>query len=623
MEQSQPQLYDYLYYVLLSQNTSLQMEDVPRTSQRDIRQLEPLIEEEIFPKPVVKNEWNSTNLKDKSHCDYNTYTERSFYNTEESLLKSIKEEIKLDSVITENIDLKDEVISVTSGDATLEPPISIKEEIGISAATITINAGDSTSNSYYTHDTRTKKSSQIENGNELINSDIKLEPVICEKIDLKDETISGISSESRISLENKSLVQNTGLQIKEELNFEPLSKEEILPETIVVVNERISTSRNDDDSNTCIEGEIQYKERSKTTLKSKGRTELKSAATEEIRLNDKIGSETSTTSLAKLMISKIIKDASKSNAVKPKPNPEQMKLRYCPECSFQTRSRSTLRNHKIAKHTKIFYACPQCPFKTKWKDYLQDHIGTHAGDEGKHLQCNLCDFKTALRTNLKKHKLSVHVTERKFECELCPYRAKVRDGLKRHMDKTHNKGGYFTCNVCDYKTEFKHNLIEHAKSHTGENFFKCTECEYRGKTRRSLKIHMVKHSTQRSFECYECGHKTKLKNALIIHIQKHRTDKRHKCVDCGYSTSLKYCLNKHLKRYGHNADCNDEIFRCDICDYVTSSDQILKWHVKVHTGEKLFECHLCEYKTNSSSNFRKHEYIHEKRKSHDENYFTK
>ena len=50
--------------------------------------------------------------------------------------------------------------------------------------------------------------------------------------------------------------------------------------------------------------------------------------------------------------------------------------------------------------------------------------------------CEYCDFKASLKSQLTRHKQSIH-NGVKYSCEFCDYKATIKSSLKRHVNSIH------------------------------------------------------------------------------------------------------------------------------------------------------------------------------------------
>lgn len=102
-------------------------------------------------------------------------------------------------------------------------------------------------------------------------------------------------------------------------------------------------------------------------------------------------------------------------------------------------------------------------------------------------KCCLCKHVSKNFACLKVHLKSVHGQAPKMFCDLCSRTYYDKDRIKAHM-KVHIKA-YFACNVCDYETHSKKNLRKHKLRHGLKVL-----CKICNKLVTSLSAHMIYHA---------------------------------------------------------------------------------------------------------------------------------
>jgi uncharacterized Zn-finger protein len=162
----------------------------------------------------------------------------------------------------------------------------------------------------------------------------------------------------------------------------------------------------------------------------------------------------------------------------------------------------------------------------------------------KSLSCNLCEYKTNLSANLKRHKAQIHDIDVKwFYCDIddCEFKCKSNSELKTHKAYSHNINvKWYFCDVKDCEFKFKDN--SHLKRHKlythniDVTWYYCNidQCEYKSKTNGDLKTHKTYvHNIDVVWYCCnigDCNFKSKGKGNL----------KKHKAICTGTDTNLSY-----------------------------------------------------------------------------------
>lgn len=151
-----------------------------------------------------------------------------------------------------------------------------------------------------------------------------------------------------------------------------------------------------------------------------------------------------------------------------------------------------LKSNEMMCPYKLF-ECSLCPNKYKHKSHLDDHFTSkHTSTE---FPCEICHRKYKFASSLSRHIKKRHSTEgliKKFECKHCGKKYSSKTSLDWHV-KIHSTE-FFYCNLCDYKTTYKNNLKLHNISrHTVGCGFACNHCSKQFKLKRNLTWHVQKH----------------------------------------------------------------------------------------------------------------------------------
>ena len=140
-----------------------------------------------------------------------------------------------------------------------------------------------------------------------------------------------------------------------------------------------------------------------------------------------------------------------------------------------------------------------------------------------------CSYAASQKSNLKKHKSTVHDKIRNHKCDQCDYAAFHAFELKRHIESKHENARKHLCEHCGYAASLKSLLKRHIES---------------------------EHETTRKHVCENCGYAAKWKAGLKRHIEcVHENTRRHVCEHCGFSANQKWNLTKHMERVHHRSFC--------------------------------------------------------------------
>ncbi|KAH7719705.1 zinc finger protein [Aphelenchoides avenae] len=190
----------------------------------------------------------------------------------------------------------------------------------------------------------------------------------------------------------------------------------------------------------------------------------------------------------------------------------------CDECDFQT------------AHSP--YECAICGERFRFYSNVRTHMASrHGSEEGKTHACTDCDFRTAFSESLARHRRThwgeaVQVRgEKPYKCQRCDKTFTSSDALATHV-KTHSGEKPYACDICNHRSAMKSNLQRHVEAmHEGVKPFKCDRCDEGFSQRQQLDNHIRKHTGERPFKCEKCDATFRMKGALTFHARVHRNRK--------------------------------------------------------------------------------------------------
>ena len=184
---------------------------------------------------------------------------------------------------------------------------------------------------------------------------------------------------------------------------------------------------------------------------------------------------------------------------------------------------------KSEEGQNTLYLCPHCDHITHMEDLHGLHLHKEHGDSSKlvAIQCDKCSYVTKTRGNLVNHKRLVHENYRPKKCDHCDRRFGTKAALEEHVQGTHNTEGHL-CNDCGKlfaspKLLARHHLWYHNPEKAGGP----ATCHICGKVS-AHKYALTKHiyRTHKKYElkmsgpCHVCGKSFFEKRSLKIHMMK-------------------------------------------------------------------------------------------------------
>ena len=177
--------------------------------------------------------------------------------------------------------------------------------------------------------------------------------------------------------------------------------------------------------------------------------------------------------------------------------------------------------------------------------------------------------------------------DKRFKCDICNYKTKFKWNLKRHM-KLHSE----TTGVCQSETQEKDQLV-------------CHRCGKTFKSRCGLSLHVRgKHTLQFRFLCSICAKGFMSKYSYRGHMAFHNKVSEQKCPMCPATFRYRSSLIEHSKvqHQGMEFICNREG-----CSKKFASSSSLGDHCRAVHDKRYYSCSKCSKKFNWRSSLRFHE----------------
>ncbi|XP_043200930.1 zinc finger protein 574-like [Amphibalanus amphitrite] len=214
--------------------------------------------------------------------------------------------------------------------------------------------------------------------------------------------------------------------------------------------------------------------------------------------------------------------------------------------------------------------------------------------------CEHCGKRLCNATALADH-VRTHTGEKPFVCEACGKAFSSLPGL-RHHERTHGDSEKdCVCDVCG-KLFTRHGLWSHLKTHSKP--FLCVVCGQSFSSKQHLKNHQVSQHEPTAAEhvCHECGRAFTQRVHLVSHMRLHNSDRRKFCEICQRTWPSAASLRDHQAlKHGDTGT-----IKCDQCDKTFRKLSSLRYHRRVHTGERPFKCSFCDKTFNRPDNLQLH-----------------
>ncbi|XP_033726162.1 zinc finger protein 26-like isoform X2 [Pecten maximus] len=265
-------------------------------------------------------------------------------------------------------------------------------------------------------------------------------------------------------------------------------------------------------------------------------------------------------------------------------------------------------NHHLNAHTNEVHQsmanfdCKHCGMNFRNENSYKEHFAKEHG-EGNPFQCELCDRDFKSRLGLKLHMMG-HTGERPHVCSICGKGFRQKISLLTHIKK-HNDEDVHSCNVCNDKFRTPVLLRNHLATHTrvrANRIIPCVRCGKQFKDERFYMKHMETHGVSMTLACQHCELQFEDEELYNVHCTKEHEGMTFDepgnlcCGQCTKTFRSEKAFNNHLRIH---MKMNENRQKCETCDLVFASLELLQQHNRIHDKDKSFQCEICgkQYKS--------------------------
>ncbi|KFV83119.1 Zinc finger protein 507 [Struthio camelus australis] len=170
----------------------------------------------------------------------------------------------------------------------------------------------------------------------------------------------------------------------------------------------------------------------------------------------------------------------------------------------------------------------------------------------------------------------------------------------------------YRCRLCHYSSGNKGYIKQHLRVHRQRQPYQCPICEHIADNSKDLESHMINHCKTRMYQCKQCEESFHYKSQLRNHERE-----QHSLPDI-FSTATPNKLivsNEVDEREGNKASVQ-KLYRCDVCDYTSTTYVGVRNHRRIHNSDKPYRCSLCGYVCSHPPSLKSHMWKH----ASDQNY---
>ncbi|NXK86396.1 ZN507 protein, partial [Formicarius rufipectus] len=178
----------------------------------------------------------------------------------------------------------------------------------------------------------------------------------------------------------------------------------------------------------------------------------------------------------------------------------------------------------------------------------------------------------------------------------------------------------YRCRLCHYSSGNKGYIKQHLRVHRQRQPYQCPICEHIADNSKDLESHMINHCKTRMYQCKQCEESFHYKSQLRNHERE-----QHSLPEI-FSTPPSNKLivpNEVDDREGTwlwfpvgSKSSVQKLYRCDVCDYTSTTYVGVRNHRRIHNSDKPYRCSLCGYVCSHPPSLKSHMWKH----ASDQNY---
>ncbi|NXE68285.1 ZN507 protein, partial [Calcarius ornatus] len=177
----------------------------------------------------------------------------------------------------------------------------------------------------------------------------------------------------------------------------------------------------------------------------------------------------------------------------------------------------------------------------------------------------------------------------------------------------------YRCRLCHYSSGNKGYIKQHLRVHRQRQPYQCPICEHIAGDSKGLESHMINHCKARMYQCKQCEESFHYKSQLRNHERE-----QHSLPDLfSTATANKLIVSNEaddrevMAFVPLGSKCSSQkLFRCDVCDYTSTTYVGVRNHRRIHSSDKPYRCSLCGYVCSHPPSLKSHMWKH----ASDQNY---
>ncbi|XP_035560606.1 zinc finger protein 507 isoform X1 [Canis lupus dingo] len=174
----------------------------------------------------------------------------------------------------------------------------------------------------------------------------------------------------------------------------------------------------------------------------------------------------------------------------------------------------------------------------------------------------------------------------------------------------------YRCRLCHYASGNKGYIKQHLRVHRQRQPYQCPICEHIADNSKDLENHMINHCKTRIYQCKRCEESFHYKSQLRNHErEQHSLPDTLSVTTSNESRIAVDTADGKCVQEGNKSSVQKQ-YRCDVCDYTSTTYVGVRNHRRIHNSDKPYRCSLCGYVCSHPPSLKSHMWKH----ASDQNY---
>ncbi|XP_055001741.1 zinc finger protein 507 [Sorex araneus] len=174
----------------------------------------------------------------------------------------------------------------------------------------------------------------------------------------------------------------------------------------------------------------------------------------------------------------------------------------------------------------------------------------------------------------------------------------------------------YRCRLCHYTSGNKGYIKQHLRVHRQRQPYQCPICEHIADNSKDLENHMINHCKTRIYQCKQCEESFHYKSQLRNHErEQHSLPDTLSATISNESRITSDTTDGKCVQEGNKTSVQKQ-YRCDVCDYTSTTYVGVRNHRRIHNSDKPYRCSLCGYVCSHPPSLKSHMWKH----ASDQNY---